>query len=97
MIDIHEDRKQAEKWKEKNPEEAVMTSTQLATLAIRGIATCEDYCGSRERLGEDACFCIRAHLPSRDHYFLYLELRRLAKELASFALTAEIAKKTANH
>ena len=96
MIDIHEDKKQSESWQEANPENALMSIKQLLMLAINGLDVCDDYCGSRERLGQENCFCVRANFPTQNHYFLYLELRELAKKLAAFALTAELSKETHN-
>ena len=96
MIDIHEDKKQSEKWQEAKPERALMSIKQLLLVAINGLDVCDDYCGSRERLGQENCFCVRANFPTQDHYFLYLELRALAKKLAAFALTAELTKKNHN-
>ena len=94
MIDIHEDKKQADNWMKAVGQEATMDVNQLVSLAAHGFEVCEDYCGSRERLGQESCFCVRANFATQEHYFLYLELRRLAKNLASFALTADLSAKT---
>ena len=93
MIDINQDKKQLKHWIESDPTEAVMDVDELAKLAVHGFETCEDYCGSRELYGQENCFCVRANFPSSSHYFLYLELRRLAKKLTSFSLLAELTKK----
>ena len=89
MIDIHEDRRQLEMWLSADTEDAWQDLGELLYFAIHGIKSCDDFCGSRETFGEDQCFCIRARFSSNEHYFLYLELRKLAKKLASFALIAE--------
>ena len=94
MIDINEDKKLVRRWQEQDPAEAVMDTDDLMSLVIHGFEPCEDYCGSRELHGQENCFCVRANFPSQSHYFLYLELRRLAKNLTTFALLAEKTKKT---
>ena len=94
MIDIHEDKKQAQKWIKADSQNASMNVSDLVSLAAHGFEVCEDYCGSRERLGQESCFCVRAHFATQEHYFLYLELRRLAKNLATFALAADLSTKT---
>ena len=49
MIDIHEDKKQAEKWIKADSQNASMNVSDLVSLAAYGFEVCEDYCGSRER------------------------------------------------
>ena len=97
LIDIHEDKQQAETWMASEPEMTWQAIDELIDFAIHGIKTCEGFCGSREMLGEDACFCIRARFPSNEHYFLYLELRKLAKDLTTFALIAKTSQEADAH
>lgn len=88
MIDINIDKKQSNAWLEDNRNGA-MSRQELVSLAITGIERCEDFCGSREVCGEDACFCVRAYFPTPAHYFLYQELRKIAKTITSASLIAE--------
>ena len=92
MIDIHEDKAQRDRWLCVDPESVSMMTDDLIQLAIHGLETCPDFCGSREVLGDAECFCVRARFPSVEHYFLYLELRKLAKKLASLDFLSTITK-----
>ena len=92
FIDRREDEEQATRWINLSHGEARQSWAELATYAVFGIDTCPDHCDSRDRLGEESCFCIRARFASSEHYFLYLELRKIAKELTAFALLSEFIK-----
>lgn len=92
MIDIKEDREQRDHWISTDPQSVAMKTDDLVQLAIHGLETCPDFCGSREMLGEGECFCVRARFPSAEHYFLYLELRNVAKKLAGIAFLSSLTK-----
>ena len=92
MIDEREDEEQTKRWVNAEADKTSQSLEELAHFAALGISTCEGYCHSRETYGEDACFCIRARFASPDHYFLFLEMRKIAKELTAFALIAQTLK-----
>ena len=74
MIDVREDKKQAEDWLDNGNGE--MDADTLNFIAINGFENCgRKPCFSEKACGSDACFCVRATFPSRDHYQLYLTLR----------------------
>lgn len=93
MIDINEDRKQLDAWLSRDTDTHEMLMTQLIRLAIDGFKRCDEYCGSRDYLGDDGCFCVRAHFATQDHYHLYLELRKLASTLKAFDAIAYLKHK----
>ena len=84
MIDVREDKKQAEDWLDNGNGE--MDADTLNFIAINGFENCgRKPCFSAKACGSDACFCIRATFPSREHYQLYLAQHRLlSKERNSF-------------
>ena len=92
LIDEREDEEQLRRWQSTNANEAWQSLEELAHFAALGVRTCEDYCYSRETHGEEGCFCTRARFASPDHYFLYLEMRKLAKKLTAFAFIAQTLK-----
>ena len=92
LIDEREDKEQATRWLKAEADKTWQSLEELAHFAALGVSTCEDYCYSRETHGEDACFCIRARFASPDHYFLYLEMRKIAKKLTAFAFIAQTVK-----
>jgi hypothetical protein len=93
MLDIREDIREAEDWRERSPDDAEMDIDELINLAIYGFQECaeSEYCGSREYCGSESCLCIRANFATPEHYFLYLEMRRFAKRVMAALAVAEIA------
>tara|TARA_Y100000385_G_C12513048_1_gene392149 strand:+ start:168 stop:494 length:327 start_codon:yes stop_codon:yes gene_type:complete len=74
MIDVRDDKKQAEDWLDNGNGE--MDADTLNFIAINGFEDCgRKPCFSAKACGSDACFCVRATFPSREHYQLYLALR----------------------
>ena len=74
MIDVREDKKQAEDWLDNGNGE--IDADTLNFIAINGFEDCgRNPCFSARACGSDACFCVRATFPSREHYQLYLALR----------------------
>ena len=92
MIDSREDRKDFAEWIDRDPALYYIETDYLMKLAVVGLETCEDYCSSREELGDDGCFCVRARFSHQNHYHLYLSLRLLAKKLASLAAIEHTAQ-----
>jgi hypothetical protein len=90
MIDIHDDKKQAEEWVENT--EGEMSQEQLVYLAINGHKECEHYCGSREYCELGACYCIRANFPTPKLYELYQQLRKTYVEMESLAVISGLSK-----
>ena len=90
MIDIHDDKKQAEEWLENT--EGEMSQEQLVYLAINGHKECEHYCGSRELCELGACYCIRATFPTPKLYELYQQLRKTYIEMESLAVISGLSK-----
>ena len=94
MIDIQEDRRQAEEW-ENGLTDGSLSIDQIAYLARMGVSTCDSYCGSREYVGENRCYCIRARFPSPAHFELYLLARERYQKLISIGLlAAAVSQKT---
>lgn len=64
-----------------------MDADAINLLAVTGFNDCgREFCLSRNYVGEDACACVRAIFPSRDHYQLYLCLRERYLELLKLGL-----------
>jgi|MDSZ01.2.fsa_nt_gb hypothetical protein len=80
------------RWMDLGDEHPWQSLKELVGYAVYGIKTCEDSCESALINEEAACPCLRARFASMDHFFLYLELRQLAKELTAFGLLAQTMK-----
>ena len=84
--DINEQDDAVKVWTTSDPG-AAMPNQALIDLVTNGFRTCNDYCSSRERYGEESCLCVRELFPSLEHYGMYLEMRewylsRLAESMA---------------
>ena len=63
--------REAEVWL--NEGNGEMDADALNLIAVTGFNNCGDeLCLSQKTVGEDACACVRATFPSRDHYQLYI-------------------------
>ncbi|MEE3030973.1 MAG: hypothetical protein VX331_07140 [Candidatus Thermoplasmatota archaeon] len=90
MIDLNEDKHAADLW-DKGSTPHCMTLHEITSLAINGFDTCEDFCGSREYVGEHRCRCIRETFDSPTQYELYLTLRNYMQSILDIAVLAEFS------
>lgn len=74
IFDYEEEKQSAELWMA-DITEGTLSLEEIAVLAAKGITTCSSECVSRNIVGEDCCYCIRAIFPSNSHYQLFLKAR----------------------
>ena len=91
--DQKRDEREAEVWL--NEGNGEMDADALNLIAVTGFNNCGDeFCLSQKTVGEDACACVRATFPSRDHYQLYLCLRSRYLEMLKLGLISAATKGT---
>ena len=93
VIDIQEDKRQAEIWERSDSEESVSLA-EIVQAATNGISYCEDYCASREYTGEHRCFCIRARFPTPAHYEMFLHTRHAYQQYLAAGMLAVAVSET---
>ena len=89
LIDKQIDLAEAEAWETGAKDEGI-DIRRIADLAAVGFQTCEDFCSSRETVGEHRCRCIRETFPTPTHYELYLASRSKYKELFAIGICSAV-------
>ena len=89
LIDVQIDLAEAKAWESEASDDGV-DIRRIADLAALGFQTCEDFCSSRETVGEHRCRCIREAFPTPTHYELYLASRSKYKELFALGICSAV-------